>query len=546
MIPFILAAIGGYLIGDSVGEDLKFAQGGELDDKKIRRYRNRIVDLNIGKNLPALDFAIALIDFILDKRLLVSTEELPIDKTTDTYKQVLRFRNKLVQFNVFKDEPALDFAIGLTDLYLDGHLAKNPKFSEGGKINPDKLPFKKPNPKDVVPKGYVRIKNPHNMTKEELHNLLSIIDENDDKKSSKMLKKIEVKSKYAKGGSVGVDKASNGFKKKFVWIKEQNGFASEILQQKTFEEDFEEISNGSRFKLIRDDKGLKVFTDDKGWRIAFHLKPIFAYGGQLELDFEPEEEIDESTLKARRYVELQNLANEQIQLFGEIEDETAKEIEDLGDSLNSHEVELVMEMYGKKKFAKGGVLDRKMYVVEIYSIETDDNGDADDDMDLEKYTLRVAATDNRDAIDSAESLFVEEYGALPIFDAKVVKSFDLGGSIDDSGDLKLSHFNPNIHDEEVKLVSLGSGHADIEFNIMFADNAMVTYLLEYELYRSDYNWFLDKVYKIKDGKKVEEYLHWNPEFRAIENNKFISESVENIIGEAIQDDYDESSMDDDS
>ena len=71
---------------------------------------------------------------------------------------------------------------------------------------------------------------------------------------------------------------------------------------------------------------------------------------------------------------MQNLANEQIQLFGEIEDETAKEIEDLGDSLNSHEVELVMEMYNKKKFANGGVLNKKMYVVEIYSIESDDEG----------------------------------------------------------------------------------------------------------------------------------------------------------------------------
>jgi hypothetical protein len=355
-----------------------------------------------------------------------------------------------------------------------------------------------------------------------------------------------VKEKFAKGGSVGVDKASNGFKKKFVWIKEQNGFASEILQQKTFEEDFEEISNGSRFKLIRDDKGLKVFTDDKGWRIAFRLKPIFAYGGQLELDFEPEEEIDESILKARRYVELQNLANEQIQLFGEIEDETAKEIEDLGDSLNSHEVELVMEMYGKKKFAKGGVLDRKMYVVEIYSIETDDNGDADDDMDLEKYTLRVAATDNRDAIDSAESLFVEEYGTLPIFDAKVVKSFDLGGSVDKNGDFKLSSYNPKEHDEEIKLVGFGSGYAEIEFDVMFADNAMAKFLLEYDVYKSDYNWFLDKVYRIKDGKKVEEYLHWNPEFRAIEKNIFISEAVENIIGEAINNDDDDYDMDDDS
>jgi hypothetical protein len=187
-------------------------------------------------------------------------------------------------------------------------------------------------------------------------------------------------SSFAKGGSIGVSKASNGFKKKFIWIKEQNGFATEILQQKSFEEDFKELLNNSRFKIIRNDEGLKIFTDDSGWKIVYRLKPIFAYGGQLELDFEPEEQIDESTLKARRYVELQNLANEQIQLFGEIEDDTMKQIEELGESLNSHEVELVMEMYNKKKFANGGVLDRKMYVVEIYSIESDDEGDDDTDL----------------------------------------------------------------------------------------------------------------------------------------------------------------------
>jgi hypothetical protein len=484
MIPFILAAIGGYLIGDSVKDDLKFAKGGELDDKKIRFYRNKLVQLNVGNNLTALDFAIAMIDFILDGKLVAVSEKLPIEKN-ESYKDVVRYRNKLVQFNVGKDESALDFAIGIIDLYLDGHLAKTEKFDK--------------------------------------------------------------EKKYAKGGSVGVDKASNGFKKKFVWIKEQNGFASEILQQKTFEEDFKEISNGSRFKLIRDDKGLKVFTDDKGWRIAFRLKPIFAYGGQLELDFEPEEQIDESTLKARRYVELQNLANEQIQLFGEIEDETAKEIEDLGDSLNSHEVELVMEMYGKKKFASGGVLDRKMYVVEIYSIETDDNGDADDDMDLEKYTLRVSATDTRDAIDSAESLFVEEYGMLPVFDAKVVKSFDLGGSIDEDGDLKLSYFSPKEYDEEVGLLAFGSNYAEVQFDIMFADNAMVSYLLLYDIDRSEYDWYLDKVYKLKDGVKVKSFLHWSPEFQEIQKNKFITQAVDNLIGEAIQNDNDDDyDMDDDS
>jgi len=92
----------------------------------------------------------------------------------------------------------------------------------------------------------------------------------------------KTEKKYAKGGSVGVDKASNGFKKKFVWVTEQGGVATEILQQKSFEEAFKEISNNTRFRLAIDDKGLKVFRDDYGWTITFRLRPIFAYGGQLE------------------------------------------------------------------------------------------------------------------------------------------------------------------------------------------------------------------------------------------------------------------------
>jgi hypothetical protein len=270
--------------------------------------------------------------------------------------------------------------------------------------------------------------------------------------------------KMAKGGKIGVDKASNGFKKKFIWIKEQNGFATEILQQKTFEEDFEEVSNNSRFRLTRDDEGLKIFTDASGWKIAYRLKPIFAYGGQLELDFEPEEEIDESTLKARRYVELQNLANEEIELFGEVEDDTAKEIEELGDSLNSHEVELVMEMYGKK--------------------------------------------------------------------------FANGGSFDDSGDFKLSYYNPKIHDEEVKLLSFGSDYAEIQFDVNYADNTMVSYLLVYDVDKSEYDWGLEKAYKISNGQMVKEFLHWSPELKAIKDNAYITEIVDEIIGDAIEDDDD--------
>ena len=99
----------------------------------------------------------------------------------------------------------------------------------------------------------------------------------------KIYDKIEKYSfdKYARGGNlykkdVGMVRASDGLKRKFVWIKEQNGVATEVLQQKPFLEDFKQLSEDTKFTLIRDDNDMKVFkrfSDD--WKITYRLKPIF-------------------------------------------------------------------------------------------------------------------------------------------------------------------------------------------------------------------------------------------------------------------------------
>ena len=544
MIPFLLAALGGYLIGDSMKDSQTFADGGEtsfgdefyiiiktpkgLVTKKdfygMGYNKKELIELFEGKGLKYNQKgekfggqALEEYEFFLKK---------PTKYDIQLPKSKMARGGKVKKGDIGKSGKQYTYTLQeWEDMAKKRGLLVSPsqwwKSQEGQKY------------KDSF--GRTKTWGQYPSDKENEMNMYGYRIASGMDLGSKIIPESAIRyvkennfTSFAKGGSIGVDKASNGFKKKFVWIKEQNGVATELLQQKSFEEDFKELSNSSRFKLIRDDKGMKVFDDDVSWRITYRLKPIFAYGGQLELDFEPEEQIDESTLKARRYVELQNLANEEIELFGEIEDDTMKEIEELGESLNSHEVELVMEMYNKKKFAEGGVLDKKMYVVEIYSIESDDEGD--DDTDLQKYTLRVSATDEGDAIDSAESLFVEEYGAMPIFSAKVVNSFDDGGNV---GGVKLSDYNPRIHDEEITISNLGYDYAIVRFELMYADNAMVSYLLVYDVDRRDYDWQLEKVYRIEVGKMTEEYLYGSPEYKAIQSNKFVIEAVDDKIGEAL-------------
>jgi sRNA-binding carbon storage regulator CsrA len=40
-------------------------------EEKISRFRNKLVKMNIGKNEPSLDFAIKIIDMLLDGELVV-------------------------------------------------------------------------------------------------------------------------------------------------------------------------------------------------------------------------------------------------------------------------------------------------------------------------------------------------------------------------------------------------------------------------------------------------------------------------------------------
>jgi len=108
-----------------------YADGGGVDEKRVLKFRNKLVQMNVGKNDSSLDFAIKVIDMLIDGELVIGNEQL--EKGTEYEKRVLKFRNKLVQMNVGKNDSSLDFAIKVIDMILDGNLVVN-KFADGGGI----------------------------------------------------------------------------------------------------------------------------------------------------------------------------------------------------------------------------------------------------------------------------------------------------------------------------------------------------------------------------------------------------------------------------
>jgi len=65
-----------------------------------------------------------------------------------------------------------------------------------------------------------------------------------------------------------------------------------------------------------------------------------------------------SISKAKKFVRIQKLANQQIDKNGRVDDKTMKELEEIIDSLNSYEAELAIEMWQRsgEKMAQGGIL----------------------------------------------------------------------------------------------------------------------------------------------------------------------------------------------
>lgn len=91
MIPYILAAVGGYLIGDSIGEDIdkkipEFAEGGKLNNESILKQGDTIY-FTLDKNIEVKVYDIADADELDEDNLT----ELPLKiKNIDNYAVVYK------------------------------------------------------------------------------------------------------------------------------------------------------------------------------------------------------------------------------------------------------------------------------------------------------------------------------------------------------------------------------------------------------------------------------------------------------------------------
>jgi hypothetical protein len=66
---------------------------------------------------------------LIDDELVVGKFEVEKDAS---YKQIVKYRNSLVNKNIGKDNDAIDFAIKIMDMLLDGELSFEKEMADGG------------------------------------------------------------------------------------------------------------------------------------------------------------------------------------------------------------------------------------------------------------------------------------------------------------------------------------------------------------------------------------------------------------------------------
>ena len=125
----------------------------KIDEKKILRFRNKLVTMNIGKNNSALDFVINVIDSILDGELVPAKVQAPYEMTPFEIKAE-EMREELIKINpsygkgkyanvlmVGKDV-TLNFAIKLMFSITDGEWVENKnKLASGGSVSKGYMVF---------------------------------------------------------------------------------------------------------------------------------------------------------------------------------------------------------------------------------------------------------------------------------------------------------------------------------------------------------------------------------------------------------------------
>ena len=245
MIPFILAAIGGYLIGDSVGESETFADGGEVRKIKGINFSNQIENGRIFKQLIQSVYdnqsgEIYPLEFIN----AIARGQNPIVKH-DGKNYVKGYKGTISHFK-FLDDPNFIRALEYVDR------PKIRKFELGG---------------DVILNGY-----PISKTIAKTKRAIKYFEEEGtdyDKKNhlpkiKKHLAELE-KIKYANGGET---------------IEKEKQIDYMRVSPSTFEEDMEETKKyfGDNWNTLTEEQKIKLKDELKGIGIVGHS------GQQEDLD----------------------------------------------------------------------------------------------------------------------------------------------------------------------------------------------------------------------------------------------------------------------
>ena len=109
----------------------------KIDEKKILRFRNKLVTMNIGKNNSALDFVINVIDSIVSGKLVPAKLQAPNEMSLFEIKAE-EMTEELIKINLSYrkgKDATLNFAISLLNSISDGEWVENKiKFANGGRI----------------------------------------------------------------------------------------------------------------------------------------------------------------------------------------------------------------------------------------------------------------------------------------------------------------------------------------------------------------------------------------------------------------------------
>ena len=230
----------------------------KIDEKKILRFRNKLVTMNIGKDNPALDFVISVIDSIVDGELVPAKVQAPYEmspfeiKAGEMGEELIKInpsygKGKYANSFAGKDV-TLNFAIKLIFSITDGKWVENKnKLASGGEagiihlISDNATPQREIN---IIEDDILReSKNFFNWKNVSVKRITSLGSTDYDKFIEFLYKKGYGKDKYAEGVEGG--EAGDVEKRYGVYnydTKNVEGYFDDLIEAEEFASQFKNVS----------------------------------------------------------------------------------------------------------------------------------------------------------------------------------------------------------------------------------------------------------------------------------------------------------------